>query len=101
MLKIFFLELPNTTNVPFWKRSSCILGRSGLFVKGIESVLEYCFPNIPNMANGFSIYLELVKNIGSQRLESKWKDNRLFKKHSTYSEGFRRVLEKNQVFIQL
>ena len=40
MLKIIFLALPNATNALFWKRSSYILGRSGLLGKGHESVLD-------------------------------------------------------------
>ena len=40
MLKIIFLELPNATTAPYWKRLSCILGRSGLFGNGYESCLD-------------------------------------------------------------
>ena len=42
MLKIIFMQLPNATNAPFMKRSSCILHvlRSGLFGKSYESDLD-------------------------------------------------------------
>ena len=40
MLKYILLDLPNETTAPFWKRASCIPGRSGLFGKCYESVLN-------------------------------------------------------------
>ena len=40
MLKNIFFVLPNATTAPFWKRSTGVLRRSGLFEKGYESVLD-------------------------------------------------------------
>ena len=71
MLNINFLELSNATTAPFWKRSSCVLGRSDLFGKGYESVLDILgafeekvgsvlFPNIPNIARKWRLALVLT-----------------------------------------
>ena len=64
MLKTNFLEFSNETTAPFLKLSSCILGRSGLFRKGYESVqsilgtFEEILAYLSRMlANHFSIVL--------------------------------------------
>ena len=108
-LKFIFLELPNATNVPFWKRSSCILGRSGLFGKGYESVLDILEAFDEKVGSvlystslcGRTQYCGLqtpaTREAFGKRTERKLAIREPFGVFGKVSESVRKVLEKNTV----
>ena len=103
-VQINLLEFWNATTAPFWKRSSCILGRSGLFGKGYESVLDKLgavevsnsvSSSISGVGTLFFPFLAAIREAFGKRTERKLAIRKAFDLFGEVSESVRRVFEKN------